>query len=100
MSPEVSGKVTCGFLPGSTLATTGSPRERRVVFFRKLCNVRTPVTAGVSAAGIMGSLALAQCCSPLTRYLCIVVWKVSWTCPAVPENSNTVRPLVVPTWNP
>ena len=43
-----------------------------------------------------GSLALAQCSSPLTTYLWIAVPKACFTCPAVPENSMTVRPLL--TW--
>ena len=37
-------------------------------FLRKLCSVLIPATAGTSAAGILGSLAFAQCCSPLTMY--------------------------------
>ncbi len=60
-----------------------------------------PTTAGLSAAGIFGSLILAMCGAPLTLRLWISVWNASRTWPAVPEKFTTMRlPETPSTWKP
>src|SRR6266496_1011903 len=66
----------------------------RFDFLRKSCMLQTPATAGTSAAGICGSLAFAQCCSPFgSMYWWIWVRNACSTCASTPENSITLRPF-------
>ena len=55
--------------PGTSFAGTGWGLKWLAGFLMKLCRDSTPAIAGARAAGTCGSVAFAQCCSPLTRYL-------------------------------
>src|ERR1035441_9328305 len=93
MPCELSANVICGFPCESMVRFAICVERFEAALFGKLFSDATPAITGASAAGICGSLALAQCDSPFTTYLWMDVCKPAATCAAVPENSITVRPL-------
>src|SRR5580658_2346370 len=91
--PGVAGpKRTTGLTCPVAFDLLKTPRTRLCGCLGKLWSETTPATTGASAAGIFTGVEFAKCCSPLTSYMWMAVWKADCTPPAVPVNSMIVPP--------